>query len=130
MPTIDAQNILAFRKGIRTDTAATDSLALDLPVSGSGGLIIDSVVVYNASASGATATIGVFTGAGGTGTTVVADAALTGVTGPTIVSARTVAAGGTFGAGSIPDQLFVRTGTASGTAGTTIDVVIYGRLLP
>lgn len=58
-----------------------------------------------------------------------ADAALTGVTGATIVSERTVAATGVTPKVT-DDVLYVRVGTASGVAGTTVDVVIYGYELP
>lgn len=128
MSTIDSLPIFGFRKRILTDTANTD-FAIDVPVGGTSGFIVDSVVVYNATGNLATATLGVFTGAGGTGATIVADAALTGLTGATVVLQRTVAATAVTPQVSA-DTLFVRIGTASGVAGGTIDVVIYGRKLP
>jgi hypothetical protein len=129
MSFVDAIPVLGFAKGVRTDVAATDAAEIDIPVALASGFIIDSVHVYNASGNVATATLGVFTGAGGTGVTIVADAALTGVSGPTIVSARTVAATAVTPIVRA-DRVFVRIGTASGVAGATIDVVIHGRKLP
>ena len=129
MSTIDALPILALAKGVLTDTATTDAAIVDLPIGGTSGFIVDSVVVYNATGNLATATLGVFTGAGGTGATIVADAALTGLTDPTVVLQRTVAA--TAVTPQVrADRLFVRIGTASGVAGGRLDVVIYGRKLP
>ena len=70
-----------------------------------------------------------FGAAAGGGAAIVADAALTGVTGATVVSQRTVAATAVTPAVRT-ESLFVRIGTASGVAGSTVDVVIYGRKLP
>lgn len=127
MSLIDTLPILGFAKGISTASAATDAATILVPLSGTAGFIVDSVVVYNATGNVATATLGVFTGAGGTGVTIVADALLTGVAGPTDVSARTVAATATTPK-VVASNLFVRIGTA--VAGQTVDVVIYGRKLP
>ena len=129
MSMLDSLPILGFAKGVLTDSAATDAAIIDIPVPPAQGFIVDSVVVYNASGNLATATLGVFTGAGGTGATIVADAALTGHTGATVVTQRTVAATAVTPRVT-GDRLFVRIGTASGVAGGTIDVVIYGRRLP
>ena len=130
MSFVDAIPVLGFAKAVPTATATTDAAEIDIPVALASGFIIDSVHVYNAQGgSSASATLGVFTGAGGTGVTIVADAALTGVTGPTVVSARTVAATAVTPIVRA-DRVFVRIGTASGVAGTTVDVVIHGRKLP
>jgi hypothetical protein len=131
MSSIDALPILGFAKGVRTDTATTDAAVIEIPVSPAApGFIVDSVHVYNAQGgSSASATLGVFGAAGGGGAVIVADAALTGVTGPTVVSARTVAATAVTPAVRV-ESLFVRIGTASGVAGSTVDVVIHGRKLP
>lgn len=68
-------------------------------------------------------------GAGGTGTVIVADAALTTHTAANVASARTVAATALTPIVT-DDKLYIRVGTASGVAGSTIDVVIYGEALP
>ena len=73
----------------------------------------------------APATASVGGGAGGTGTSVVADAALTGHTGATVVTKRTLAATATTPV-ITDDGLYIRVGTASGVAGTTCDFDIYG----
>lgn len=128
MPIIDAINVLGFAKGVRTDTAATDAATIDIPVLGSG-YVVTAVLVYNASGNNATATLGVFGAAGGAAPTIVADAALTTHTASTEVSSRTVAATATTPAVTA-DDLYIRVGTASGVAGSTVDVVIYGYALP
>jgi hypothetical protein len=46
-----------------------------------------------------------------------------------VVSERTVAATGVTPAVT-DDNLYIRVGTASGVAGSTVDVVVYGYLLP
>lgn len=84
---------------------------------------------YNASGNNATATLSVRGTAGGSGTSIVADAALTTHTGATVVSERTVAATGVTPLVT-DDILYIRVGTASGVSGSTIDVAIYGYELP
>lgn len=129
MPMIDGYPILGIAKAVKTDAASTDAAIINIPVVGSG-YVIKEVVVYNAQGgSSATATLSVRGSAGGTGTSIVADAALTGVTGPTIVSARTVAATAVTPAVK-DDNQYIRVGTASGVAGSTVDVVVYGYVLP
>jgi len=59
----------------------------------------------------------------------VADAALTTHTAANVVSSRTVAATGVTPVVA-DDLLYVRVGTASGVAGSTIDVAIVGIELP
>lgn len=127
MAQLDSYNILGFAKAVKTDTASTDAAIIDIPCA---NYVIKGVTVYNAKGgSSATATLSVRGGAGGTGTSVVADAALTTHTGDTVVSERTVAATGVTPKVS-DDKLYVRIGTASGVAGTTVDVVVYGYELP
>lgn len=127
MAMIDSWSLLGFVKGVKTDTASTDAGVIDIPCR---NYVIKGVTAYNAQGgSSATATLSVRGGAGGTGTTVVADAALTTHTGPTIVSERTVAATGVTPLVS-DDKQYIRIGTASGVAGTTVDVAIYGYALP
>jgi hypothetical protein len=130
MSLIDAQPILGFAKAVPTSGASTDAAVIDLPISPVAGFIVDSVVAYNASGDNTLTTIGVFTGAGGTGVTIVANAAL-GAThaAATGVTQRTVAA--TAVTPQVrAESLFVRVGTASGVAGSTVDIVVYGRKLP
>lgn len=129
MPMIDGYPILGFAKAVKTDTASTDAAIINIPVVGKG-YVIKAVAVYNAlGGSSALATLSVRGTAGGAGTSIVADAALTTHTGATIVSERTVAATGVTPAVT-DDNLYVRITTASGVAGTTVDVAIYGYALP
>lgn len=80
------------------------------------------IVVYGASADSSTAAIGVFTGAGGTGTTVVTSAALTGLNAAGKYKLLTIASLDTPLTAS---SLFVRLTTAQGSAATA-NVAIYG----
>lgn len=121
----DAYQFLGFRKAIPTDVAAKD-YEIDMPCD---NFVVKSVTCYNASGNNATATLGVFTAAGGTGATIVADAALTTHTAASVVTERTVAATA-ITPKVTADKLYVRIGTASGVAGSTIDVIIHGYALP
>jgi hypothetical protein len=113
----------------RTDVANSDAAVVDIPAA-FRGYAVRRVTVYDAQGgSSASATLSVRGGPGGTGTSIVADAALTGVTGPTVVSDRTVAATGVTPL--VTDaKLYFRIGTASGVAGTTVRAVIEISRLP
>lgn len=130
MSHIDTLPIIGFAKAIATDTASTDAATITVPVAGGKGYIIDSVVAYNSSGDNTLATLGVFTAAAGAGVTIVANAAL-GAThaAATGVTQRTVAATAVTPRVTA-STLYLRVGTASGVAGSTIDVVVYGRKLP
>ena len=130
MSLIDAQPILGFAKGVSTNVTNTDVAEIDIPVALGSGFIVDSVHVYNAVGDNTLTTLGVFTAAGGAGVTIVANAAL-GAThaAATGVTARTVAATATTPIVRA-DRLFVRVGTASGVAGSAVDIVVHGRKLP
>ena len=134
MPVQDAYACL-IAKAVKTDTASTDAYALTIPFTGKG-YAVRRVTVYNsrllttgATANNATATFSVWGSAGGTGTAIVADAALTGLTGITIVQDKTVAATGIT---PIVDDpiLYIRVGTASGVANSVIDVAVEISALP
>jgi hypothetical protein len=133
MPIIDAVPCLIV-KNIATDVATTD-FAVRVPFTGQGYTVRrvtayrSRILATNATADNSTATLSVRGGAGGTGTSIVADAALTALTGNTVVSDRTVAATGVTPI--VTDQiLYVRVGTASGVAGSGIDVIIVIEPLP
>ena len=134
MALVDATPAL-FVKAVPTDTGSTDAAQIRIPFTGVG-YTVRRVTAYNsrilatgATANGATASLSVRGGAGGTGTSVVADAALTGLSGSTIVLDRTVAATGVTPV--VTDQiLYIRVGTASGVAGSGIDVCIVIEPLP
>ena len=134
MPVQDSTHCL-IAKNIKTDTGTTDAFPLTIPFTGKG-YVIRRVTVYNsrllttdATANGATASLSVRGGAGGTGTSIVADAALTGLSGNTIVQDLTVAA--TALTPRVTDKiLYIRVGTASGVANSGIDVTVEYSALP
>ena len=128
MPLSDAYACLVA-KAVKTDTLNTDAYALTVPFTGKG-YAVRRVTVYNsrlgttgATANGAVASISVRGTAGGAGTSIVADAALTGLSGNTIVLDRTVAATGISPLVADP-ILYIRVGTASGVANSVIDVTV------
>ena len=126
MAMIDSWSLLGFAKAVPTATASTDAAQINIPCK---RYVIKGVTCYNASGNNSSATLSVRGGADGTGTSIVADAALTTHTGATVVSERTVAATGVTPEVT-DDILYVRVGTASGVAGSTIDVAVYGYELP
>lgn len=134
MPLKDAVPAV-WAKAVPSDTGTTDAATITIPFTGAG-YTVRRVTVYNsrilatnATANGATASLSVRGGAGGTGTSIVADAALTGLTGSTIVLDRTVAATGVTPI--VTDKtLYIRVGTASGVSGSGFDVVVVYEPLP
>lgn len=127
MAAIDSYPILGYAKAVRTDVTG-DNAIIDIPIN-EKGYVVKGVTVYNANGNNATAAVGVFGAAAGAGAVIVANVALTAVTGPTVVQEMTVAATAVTPAVTA-DKLYVRVGTASGVAGSTVDVVIYGYSLP
>lgn len=134
MPLQDSYPVL-IAKAIKTDTASTDAYALTVPFTGSG-YVVRRITVYNsrdlvsgATASNATTTLSVRGTAGGAGTSIVADAALTTLTGDTVVLDLTVAATGKT---PIVDDpiLYFRVGTASGVSNSGLDAVVEISPLP
>ncbi len=92
-----------------------------LPISNTTNYSVSNVIFTNASTSLTTALAGVFTAPGAGGTGIVANAALSALTGSTVVSQRTVAAT----AAQAGQNLYVNVGTAQGAA-ATMDVFVYG----
>lgn len=130
----DSRNCLVAKR-IKTDTASTDAFILPIPFTGSG-YIIKQITVYNsklsstgATANGATASLSIRGTAGGAGTSIFADAALTGLTGSTIVLSLSPAATALTPIVTDPN-LYIRVGTASGVALSLIDVAIEYSVLP
>lgn len=126
MAMIDSMSLLGYAKAIPTATAATDAATINIPCR---NYIIREVYCYNASGNNGSATLSVRGSPAGAGTSVVADAALTTHTAANVVSSRTVAATGQTPV-VVDDLLYIRVGTASGVAGSTIDVAILGIELP
>ncbi len=114
-------------KAVNANAATTDTAAIAISVPTST-YYIDKIWYSNASISLSTATAGVFTGAGGTGVTVVTDAALSGLTGQAVnvaasaISPTIASTTEAFNVGT----LYFRIGTAQGAA-ATLDVRIYCR---
>jgi hypothetical protein len=92
-----------------------------LPINNTTNYSISNVIFTNASTSLTTALAGVFTAPAAGGTGIVANAALSAMTGSTVVSQRTVAST----AVQTGQNLYVNVGTAQGAA-ATMDVFVYG----
>ena len=92
-----------------------------LPILNTGNYSISNVIFTNASTSLTTAAAGLFTAPSAGGTGIVANAALSALTGATVVSQRTVAST----AAQTGQNLYVNVGTAQGAA-ATMDVYVYG----
>ena len=108
---------------VNANSATTDTSISML----AGNYIIERVIVTNATTSLTTATAGLFTAAGGAGTTLCSDQPLTPLTANTKwleLAPRLVLGTDRFTNGS----LFFRIGTAQGGA-ATLDVYIFGRSL-
>jgi hypothetical protein len=113
-----AIRLLAVFTGVNVN-ATGDQAAL--PIGNSTNYSVSNVVFTNASTSLTTALAGVFTAPSASGTAIVANAALSALTGPTVVSQRTVAST----AIQAGQNLYVNVGTAQGAA-ATMDVYVYG----
>lgn len=115
--TNQAIRLLASSQGVNVN-ATGDTV---LPIINATTYSVSNVIAVNASISLTTAAAGLFTGPGATGTAIVANAALSALTGPTVVSQRTVASTAT----QTGQNLYVNVGTAQGSA-ATMDVYVYG----
>lgn len=115
--TNQAVRLLAVAKNINLN-ATGDTV---LPIINTTSYSVLYTVLTNASVSLSSAAAGLFAGAGATGTAIVANAALSGATGPTVVSQRTVAST----AVQTGQNLYWNVGTAQGAAATG-DVYVYG----
>jgi hypothetical protein len=117
LSTNQALRLLASYQGVNVN-ATGDTV---LPVLNTTNYSVANVIFTNASTSLTTAAAGLFTAPSAGGTGIVANAALSALTGSTIVSQRTVAAT-TLQTGQ---NLYVNVGTAQGAA-ATMDVYVYG----
>lgn len=115
--TNQALRLLASYQGVNANTTV-DTV---LPIINSTAYSVKFVVFTNASTSLTTAAAGVFTAPNAGGTAIVANAALSALTGPTVVSERTVATT----AVQTAQNLYVDFGTVQGAA-ATLDVYVYG----
>lgn len=115
--TNQALRLLAVYKGVNAN-ATGDTV---LPIVNSTSYSVSNVIFTNASISLTTAQAGVLTAPSAGGTGIVANAALSALTGSTVVSQRTVAST----AAQTGQNLYVNVGTAQGAA-ATFDVYVYG----
>ena len=112
-----AIRVLASFQGVNVN-ATGDTV---LPIVNTNTWSVSNVIFTNASVSLTTAAAGVFTAPSAGGTGIVANAALSALTGSTVVSQRTVASTALQTGGN----LYVNVGTAQGAA-ATMDVYVYG----
>jgi hypothetical protein len=117
LATNQAIRLLASFQGVNVN-ATGDTV---LPILNTGSYSVSNVIFTNASTSLTTALAGVFTAPSAGGTGIVANAALSALTGSTVVSQRTVAST----AAQTGQNLYVNVGTAQGAA-ATMDVFVYG----
>ena len=116
--TNQAIRLLAVATGVNVNATGDQAV---LPIINSSNYSIANVVFTNASVSLSSAAAGLFTAPTAGGTGVVANAALSALTGPTVVSQRTVAST----AIQSGQNLYLNVGTAQGAA-ATMDVYVYG----
>ena len=117
LATNQAIRLLASYQGVNVN-ATGDTV---LPILNTGSYSVSNVIFTNASTSLTTALAGLFTAPSAGGTGIVANAALSALTGATVVSQRTVAST----AAQTGQNLYVNVGTAQGAA-ATMDVYVYG----
>ena len=117
LATNQAIRLLASYQGVNVN-ATGDTV---LPILNTGSYSVSNVIFTNASTSLTTAAAGLFTAPSAGGTGIVANAALSAMTGATVVSQRTVAST----AAQTGQNLYVNVGTAQGAA-ATMDVYVYG----
>lgn len=113
-----AIRLLAVATGVNVNATGDQAI---LPIINSSNYSVSNVVFTNASTSLTTAYAGLFTAPSAGGTGIVANAALSALTGSTVVSQRTVASTATQSA----QNLYLNVGTAQG-ATATMDVYVYG----
>lgn len=112
-----ALRLLGVARGINANAVADT----EIPIINTNRYSVFQVVATNASISLTTATAGLFTAPAAGGTAIVATAALSALTGPTVVAQRTVAAT----AVQTGQKLYARTVVAQGAA-ATYDLYVYG----
>ena len=111
--------LLAVVRGVNVN--ATGDAAV-MPVINAATYAVTAVLFANASISLTTAAAGLFTAPAAGGTGIVANAALSALTGPTVVSSRTVTNGTVIFSSQ---NLYLNVATAQGAA-ATMDVFVYG----
>ena len=112
-----AIRLLAVVTGVNVNATGDQAV---LPIINSTNYSVSNVVFTNASISLSSAAAGLFTAPAASGG-IVSNAALSALTGPTVVSQRTVASTAIQSA----QNLYLNVGTAQGAA-ATMDVYVYG----
>ena len=118
LATNQAIRLLAVATGVNVNATGDQAT---LQINNSTNYSVSNVVFTNASTSLTTAAAGLFTAPSAGGTAIVSNAALSALTGSTVVSQRTVASTATQSA----QNLYLNVGTAQG-ATATMDVYVYG----
>ena len=118
LATNQAIRLLAVATGVNVNATGDQAV---LQINNSTNYSVSNVVFTNASVSLTTAAAGLFTAPSAGGTAIVSNAALSALTGSTVVSQRTVASTATQSA----QNLYLNVGTAQG-ATATMDVYVYG----
>ena len=113
-----AIRLLGVATGVNVNATGDQAV---IAINNSTNYSVSNVVFTNASISLTTALAGLFTAPSAAGTAIVANAALSALTGSTVVSQRTVASNATQSA----QNLYLNVGTAQGAA-ATMDVYVYG----
>lgn len=113
-----AIRLLGVATGVNVNATGDQAV---IQINNSTNYSVSNVVFTNASISLTTAEAGLFTAPSTGGAAIVADAALSALTGSTVVSQRTVASTATQSA----QNLYVNVSTAQGAA-ATMDVYVYG----
>ena len=113
-----AIRLLAVATGVNVNATGDQAV---MQIINSTNYSVSNVVFTNASTSLTTAAAGLFTAPSAGGTALVANAALSALTGSTVVSQRTVASTATQSS----QNLYLNVGTAQGAA-ATMDVYVYG----
>lgn len=116
--TNQAIRLLAVATGVNVNATGDQAV---MQIINSTNYSVSNVVFTNASTSLTTAAAGLFTAPSAGGTALVANAALSALTGSTVVSQRTVASTATQSS----QNLYLNVGTAQGAA-ATMDVYVYG----
>lgn len=112
--------LLASALGVNANMTGDAAILAILP--SANRYSVDRIVITNGSISLTNAAAGVFTAPAAGGTAIKANAALSGITGPTVVLQATVAS--TAALSQVPN-LYFNFGTAQGAA-ATVDIYIYG----
>ena len=113
-----AIRLLGVATGVNVNATGDQAV---IAINNSTNYSVSNVVFTNASISLTTALAGLFTAPSAAGTAIVANAALSALTGSTVVSQRTVASNATQSS----QNLYLNVGTAQGAA-ATMDVYVYG----